>query len=64
MDPAAKMQELRETAGEYFTSFEEIQKSVSKMDADMRTAAKAMQFEKAAELRDRIKRLKILNLGL
>jgi protein-arginine kinase activator protein McsA len=30
----------------------------------MRGAAKAMQFEEAAQLRDRIKRLKILSLGL
>jgi excinuclease UvrABC helicase subunit UvrB len=64
LDPAAKLQDIRETSGEYFTKVEEIQKSIAKMDVDMREAAKAMQFEKAAELRDRIKRLKILGLGL
>ena len=31
---------------------------------EMREAARAMQFERAAELRDRIKRLKVLSLGL
>jgi excinuclease ABC subunit B len=64
LDPAAKIQDIRETAGEYFTSMENIRGTLAKMDADMREAAKSMQFERAAELRDRIKRLKILNLGL
>jgi excinuclease UvrABC helicase subunit UvrB len=64
LDPTAKMEDIRETAGEYFTSVDEIRGTLVKMDADMREAAKAMQFERAAELRDRIKRLKILNLGL
>jgi len=64
LDPTAKIQDMRETAGEYFTSLEDIAGILVKMDADMRVAAKAMQFEQAAELRDRIKRLKILNLGL
>jgi excinuclease ABC subunit B len=64
LDPATRLQDIQETAGEYFTSAEEIQKSIGKMEAEMRQAAKAMQFEKAAGLRDRIKRLKVLSLGL
>jgi len=64
LDPQARLAEIQEIAGEYFTKPEEVRKSVTRMEADMREAAKAMQFEKAAELRDRIKRLKTLQLGL
>ncbi len=55
---------VRNAAGEYFISLEEIKKSLSKMEADMREAAKALRFEDAAELRDRVKRLKALSLTL
>jgi excinuclease UvrABC nuclease subunit len=34
------------------------------LEADMREAARAMRFEEAAQLRDRIKRLKALSLAL
>lgn len=64
LDPAQKLQEIQEMAGEYFVSLEKLPASIAKMDTEMREAAKAMQFEKAAELRDRIKRLKLLSLGI
>jgi len=62
--PLQSLDEIKEISGEYFTSFEEVQKIITKMTDDMREAAKALQFERAAELRDRIKRLKVLSLGL
>jgi excinuclease UvrABC nuclease subunit len=34
------------------------------MSEEMREAARALQFERAADLRDRIKRLKVLSLAL
>ncbi len=64
VDPSTRLAEIRETAGEYFTSLEGIAKSIQAMDKDMKEIAKALQFEKAADLRDRIKRLKVLSLGL
>jgi excinuclease ABC subunit B len=64
LDPSARLTEIHETAGEYFQSLEEIAKSIEAMDQDMKAAAKALQFEKAAALRDRMKRLKILSLGM
>jgi excinuclease UvrABC helicase subunit UvrB len=64
VDPSARVAEIRETAGEYFTSLDGITQSIQKMDQEMKDAAKALQFEKAAALRDRIKRLKVLSLGL
>ena len=64
LDEAGQIEQIREAAGEYFTSMGEIKKTIGKMDAEMKDAARAMQFERAAELRDRIKRLKILSLSL
>ena len=64
LDSASRLEEIKETAGEFFTQVEDLSKMISKMSEEMRDAAKAMQFERAAELRDRIKRLKVLSLGL
>ncbi|MGZ3696912.1 MAG: excinuclease ABC subunit UvrB [Bdellovibrionota bacterium] len=64
LDPAARIEELRSLAGEHWTSVEGIQKSVRAMEAEMKEAARAMQFEKAADLRDRIKRLKVMALSV
>lgn len=64
LDPNERIAEIRELAGEFFTSPEQLPKIISTMEAEMKEAARAMQFEKAAELRDRLKRLKVLSLGL
>ncbi|MDR3607231.1 MAG: excinuclease ABC subunit UvrB [Oligoflexia bacterium] len=64
LDESERVEQIRQTAGEYFTSLEKLAATIAKMEDEMKLAAKAMQFERAAELRDRIKRLKILNLGI
>lgn len=64
LDPSSQLEQIREAAGEFFTSVDQLSKAIEKMEAEMRVAAKSMQFEQAAELRDRIKRLKRLSLGL
>ncbi len=64
MDPLSRLAEMQSLAGEYFTKPEEFARSIGTMENDMKAAARAMQFEKAAELRDRLKRLKVLKLGL
>jgi excinuclease ABC subunit B len=64
LDPEERIEEIRVAAGDFFTSLDQLPKIITRMEAEMREAAKAMQFEKAAELRDRVKRLKVLNLGL
>jgi excinuclease ABC subunit B len=63
-DPAQQLEEIRQLAGEFFISVQELPKTLVQMQEEMKNAAKALQFEKAAELRDRIKRLKVLNLGI
>ncbi len=62
-DQEERMSVVRETAGEYFTSFEEIKKVIHVMEKDMKKEAVAMRFEQAASLRDRVKRLKALTMG-
>jgi excinuclease ABC subunit B len=64
VDEASRLEEIRVVAGDYFISFEALQKTIGQMEAAMKDAAGAMQFEQAAELRDRIKKLKVLSLGL
>jgi excinuclease ABC subunit B len=64
LDEAQSLEQIREAAGDYFTTLDALTKTIGKMESDMKDAARAMQFEKAAELRDRVKRLKILNLSL
>ena len=64
LDPEACIESAKSAAAEHFTSMEELPKTISIMEGLMKVAAKGMKFEEAAELRDRIKRLKMLSLGL
>jgi excinuclease ABC subunit B len=64
LDPSSRIEEIKELAGEHFKGLENLAKTVSALEGEMRDAAKAMQFERAAEIRDRLKRLKMLQLAL
>ncbi len=64
LDPDECLRQIEEAAGDYFTSHGAIGKSLARMEADMRELAKGLEFEKAARLRDRVRRLKALQLGL
>jgi excinuclease ABC subunit B len=64
LDEAQTLEQVQELAGDYFTSIAELPRSIAKMENAMREAAREMKFERAAELRDRLKRLKVVALGL
>ena len=49
LDEAEQLEQIREAAGDYFTRSAEIHKTIGKMDAEMKDAARAMQFERAAD---------------
>ena len=49
---------------EEYSSAEAIREEMAKLETQMKTAAQHFDFEKAAEYRDRIKRLKELDLQL
>jgi excinuclease ABC subunit B len=64
LDATATAEAIAQTAGEYFTTLEELPRCISKMETAMKNAARDLQFEQAAQLRDRLRRLRALSLGL
>jgi excinuclease ABC subunit B len=63
-DPEARLREIQEVAGEYFTTLEALPRSIAKMESEMKESARKLEFETAARLRDRVRRLKVLNLEI
>jgi excinuclease ABC subunit B len=53
-----------EEEGRYFSSVKELEKEIARLDKEMRLAAKELAFEHAARLRDRIKKLRMLEIEL
>ena len=47
-----------------FRTIDELEKEIRRLEQQMREAAKSLEFEKAAELRDRIRSLKSTEFGL
>ncbi len=59
-------QHLLATAEEipFFSSIKDLEKEIRKLEGEMRAAAKELAFEKAAELRDRIKKIRLMEIEL
>jgi excinuclease ABC subunit B len=47
-----------------FSSLKDLEKEISKLEKEMHRAAGELAFEKAAELRDRIKKIRLLEIEL
>jgi excinuclease ABC subunit B len=60
----ASIPEVEEEPAERFRSLEDIAAEVKALEKQMREAAKALEFEKAAELRDRARALRAREFGL
>lgn len=60
----SREEQIKTNAGEFFTSFEKLSDTIIQMEKQMKLEAKNMQFETAAQLRDRIRKLKLLELML
>ena len=58
-----EVEEEAEAASRY-RSVDEIDAEVKALEKQMREAAKALEFEKAAEIRDRIRKLRAREFGL
>jgi len=56
--------EIEETPEERYRSIDEIEKEIKALEKTMRDAAKALEFERAAQVRDRIKNLRSKEFGL
>ena len=55
---------MEEEAADRYRSLEEITAEIRALEKQMREAAKALEFEKAAELRDRARALRAREFGL
>jgi excinuclease ABC subunit B len=60
----AAIPEVAETPEERYRSLDELEREIKVLEKKMREAAKALEFEKAAEVRDRIKTLRAREFGL
>jgi len=60
----AGVPEVEETPEERYRSIDEIEKEIKGLEKSMREAAKALEFERAAQIRDRIKGLRSREFGL
>jgi excinuclease ABC subunit B len=60
----APIPEVAEAADDRYGSLEEIDKEVASLEKEMRAAARALEFERAAEIRDRIRVLRAREFGL
>jgi excinuclease ABC subunit B len=56
--------EVEETPEDRYRSLDEIEKEIKVLEKGMREAAKALEFERAAQMRDRIKNLRSREFGL
>jgi excinuclease ABC subunit B len=56
--------EVEEEAEARYRSLDDLEAEAKALEKQMREAAKALEFEKAAELRDRVRRLKAREFGL
>ncbi len=56
--------ELAEEAEERYRSLDDLEGEIKALEKQMREAAKALEFERAAELRDRVRRLRAREFGL
>jgi excinuclease ABC subunit B len=60
----AGVPEVAETPEERYRTLEDLDKEIKVLEKRMREAAKALEFEKAAEIRDRLKTLRSSEFGL
>ncbi len=60
----AEIPAVEEDAETRYRSLADIEAEVKALEKQMRDAAKALEFEKAAEIRDRLKKLRAREFGL
>lgn len=64
VDELSRAEAVKNLLGERFTGLDKVPQVVRKLEAEMKEAAKNLQFEKAAELRDLIRSVKQLSLQI
>ncbi len=64
VDELSRAEAIKTILGNRFVSLEKLPSTIKKLEAEMKEAATALEFEKAADLRDLVKRVKLLSLEL
>jgi excinuclease ABC subunit B len=64
VDEVSRVEAVRQLLGERFVSMEKLPGTLKKIEKEMREAAQNLEFEKAAELRDLLRRVRMLSLEL
>jgi len=64
VDELSRADAIKQLLGSRYTGLDKLQNVIRKMEGEMKEAAKNLEFEKAAELRDVIKRVRLLSLEL
>ena len=64
VDELSRAERIKELLGDRFVSLEKLPSTLKKMEVEMKEAAQNLQFEKAAEIRDVLRKIKLLSLEL
>lgn len=64
VDDLSRADRIKSLLGDRFVSLEKLPSTLKKMETEMKEAAQNLQFEKAAELRDVLRKIKFLSLEL
>lgn len=64
VDELSRADNIKRLLGERFMSLEKLPSTLRKIEAEMKTAAQNLEFEKAAELRDLLRQIKLLSLEI
>ncbi|NDG83571.1 MAG: excinuclease ABC subunit UvrB [Proteobacteria bacterium] len=64
VDELSRVDAIKQILGPKFVSLEKLPGTLKKLENEMREAAKNLEFEKAAEIRDVLKRVKFLSLEI
>ncbi len=64
VDDLSRADQIKEILGTRFVSLEKLPGTLKKLENEMKEAAQNLEFEKAAELRDIVKRVRFLSLEL
>ncbi len=64
MDTLSLEEQAKEAGGEFLSTIDQLRSAINKMEKQMKEEAKQLNFEKAGELRDRLKRLRDISVKL
>ena len=64
VDELSRVDAIKQLLGTHFVSIEKLPNTLKKLEKEMKESANNLEFERAAELRDLVKRVRVLSLEL